>query len=183
MWGNSIFSVGPKFQSGPPAMRAGPIRCRCEWIFYAIFVFVFVSICICVLLMVRYSEHILMSQGTFTTILLCQLHASTMHTKVSQRCTDVVIWSYTTVTEAFRLPFLCIFTNMEVHERYLPIIRVQKRRSLASQGTLTTWNADILLKKPADTIYCKFYIFKCFRNSIEKIDFSSFLFCNILLVW
>jgi len=31
-------------------------------------------------------------------------------------------------------------------------------------------------------IYCKFYIFKCFRNSIEKIDFSNFLVCNILLV-
>jgi len=24
-------------------------------------------------------------------------------------------------------------------------------------------------------IYCKFYIFKCFRNSTEKTDFSSFL--------
>jgi len=28
-----------------------------------------------------------------------------------------------------------------------------------------------------DTIYCKFYIFKCFKNIIEKIDFSSFLLC------
>jgi len=142
----------------------------------------FFSMCICVLLMVRYSKHILMSQKTFTSILLCQLNASAMHTKVSQRCTDVVIWSYTTVPVAFRLPFLCIVTNLPVQERYLPIVRVQKRRSLVSRGTLTTWNADILLKKPADTIYCKFYIFKCFRNSIEKIDFSRFLFCNILLV-
>jgi len=30
------------------------------------------------------------------------------------------------------------------------------------------------------TIYCKFYIFKCFRNNIERINFSSFLVCNIL---
>ena len=34
------------------------------------------------------------------------------------------------------------------------------------------------------TVYCKFYIVKCFfRNSIGKADFSSFLVCNILLVW
>jgi len=43
--------------------------------------------------------------------------------------TDAVIWSYTTVPVAFRLPFLCIFTNLEL----------QERRSLASQGTLTTY--------------------------------------------
>ena len=29
-------------------------------------------------------------------------------------CTDVVTWSYTTVPVAFSLPFLCIFTNLEV---------------------------------------------------------------------
>ena len=39
-WGNSIFSVGPKFQLGPPAVRAGPIRCSwCEWIFDVIIAF------------------------------------------------------------------------------------------------------------------------------------------------
>jgi len=43
-------------------------------------------------------------------------------------CTDVVIWSYTPVPVAFRLPFLCICTNVEVQERYLPIIRVAGRR-------------------------------------------------------
>ena len=26
-------------------------------------------------------------------------------------------------------------------------------------------------------------MFKCFSNSIENVDFSSFLVCNILLVW
>ena len=29
-------------------------------------------------------------------------------------------------------------------------------------------------------LYCKFCIFKCFRNNIEKIDLSSFIVCNIL---
>ena len=38
-------------------------------------------------------------------------------------CTDVVICLYTTVPVTFRLPFLCIFTNLEVKERYLPTIR------------------------------------------------------------
>jgi len=36
-------------------------------------------------------------------------------------CTDVVV--YTTVPVASRLPLLCIFTNLEVQGRYLPIIR------------------------------------------------------------
>ena len=40
-----------------------------------------------------------------------------------QFCTDVVIWSYSTVPVAFCLPFLCIFINLEMQERYLPIIR------------------------------------------------------------
>ena len=40
----------------------------------------------------------------------------------------VVISSYTTVPVAFRLPLMCIVTNLEV----------QERRSLAYQGTLTT---------------------------------------------
>jgi len=40
-----------------------------------------------------------------------------------QFCTDVVIWSYSTVPVAFCLPFLCIFINLEIQERYLPIIR------------------------------------------------------------
>jgi len=31
--------------------------------------------------------------------------------------------SYTTVPVASRLPLLCIFTNLEVQGRYLPIIR------------------------------------------------------------
>ena len=43
-------------------------------------------------------------------------------------CTDVVICSYTTVPVAFRLAFMCMFTKLEV----------QERRSLASQGTLTS---------------------------------------------
>jgi len=41
-------------------------------------------------------------------------------------CTDVtyvVVWSHTTVPLAFHLPFLCVFTNSEVEERYLKIIR------------------------------------------------------------
>jgi len=38
-------------------------------------------------------------------------------------CTDVVIWSYTTVSVSFRLPFLCMFSNLQAHERYLPVIR------------------------------------------------------------
>ena len=37
-------------------------------------------------------------------------------------CTDVAVWSYTTVPVAFRLPLLCILTNLEMQERYLPII-------------------------------------------------------------
>jgi len=32
-------------------------------------------------------------------------------------------WSYTTVPVAFRLPILCIFTNLEAQVRYLPIIK------------------------------------------------------------
>ena len=81
------------FQHGPPATRAGPISCWCEWIFDAVFAF-FLSLYLCCI----YDQ------------ISCQLFS-----------TNVVIWSYTTVPVAFRLPFLCIF--MEVQERYLPIIR------------------------------------------------------------
>jgi len=52
----------------------------------------FFSICTCVLSMIRYSSQLF--------------------------CTYVVIWSYTTVPVAFRLPFLSIFRNLEVQERY-----------------------------------------------------------------
>jgi len=55
-------------------------------------------------------------------------------------CTDAVICLYTTVPVAFRLPFLCIFTTLEVPERYLPIIsEVQERCSPASQSTATAF--------------------------------------------
>ena len=75
-------------------MRAGPIGRWCEWIFDAIILPIISSIGTCVLP----SSHQLF-------------------------CMGVVIWSYTTVPTAFRPQFLCVFTNFEVHERYLPIIR------------------------------------------------------------
>jgi len=52
-------------------------------------------------------------------------------------CTDVVVWSHTTVPVAFRLQFLCICTNLEVQERYLPIIRGAERLSLAEEDRAT----------------------------------------------
>ena len=58
----------------------------------------------------------------------------------------VVIWSYTTVPVAFRLPFLGIFTNLEVQERYLPIIRGAGTPFPCvpnSHGTLTTARRSI----------------------------------------
>jgi len=74
-------------------------------------------------------------------------------------CTDVVIWSYTTVPVALRLPFLPTipvhFTNFQVQERYLPIIReAQERRFLASQATLTIDN----------NIHCTHFL-SCYSNS------------------
>jgi len=77
------------FSVAPPAMRAGPIRCWCEWIFDAIFAFLFLN------LYLRF------------------------------------------INDPFRLPFPCIFTNLEVWECYLPIIRGARSRSLASQAPLT----------------------------------------------
>ena len=55
-------------------MRAGPIRCWCEWIFDAIFAFLFLK-CSCI------------------------------------------------INVAFRFPLLCIFMNLDVQERCLPVIR------------------------------------------------------------
>jgi len=86
------------FSKGPPAARAGPIRCWREWILDAIFAVLFFSIGTCVLLMI--------SRQLFCTDV-----------------TDVVVRSHTTVPLAFHLPFLCVFTNSEVEERYLKIIR------------------------------------------------------------
>ena len=60
-------------------------------------------------------------------------------------CTDVVIWSYTTVPVAFRLPFMCIFTKLAVQERYLPMIRVAGTPLPcvpSSQRTVTTADDD-----------------------------------------
>jgi len=49
-------------------------------------------------------------------------------------CTDVVIWSYTTLHVAFRFPW--IVTKLEVQERYLPIITGAGTQFPVSQGTL-----------------------------------------------
>ena len=97
--GNSIFSVGPQpWRQGRSDADASKHSMP-----YLSFFF---SICTCVLLMIRSRR--------------CEPATSNCRQLF---CTDFVIWSYTTVPVAFRLLFLCIFTNMEVQECYLPIIR------------------------------------------------------------
>ena len=71
-------------------------------------------------------------------------------------CTDVVIWSDTTVPVAFWPPFLFIFTNSEMQERYLPIIRDAGMPDLVSQGTLTT--------HPGYSLYFTIWDRRCRQN-------------------
>jgi len=61
------------------------------------------------------------SQKTFTSVLLCCLQQPTVVSYFAQMLSIGRIQQFLYV--AFRLPFLCIFTNLKVQERYLPIIR------------------------------------------------------------
>jgi len=118
-------------------------------------------------------------------------HAIAMHTKVSQRCTDVVIWSYTSVAVAFRILFLCISTNMEVQERYLPIIAVPLRPKATTVYSSTFDNAwyswlygpwlgppKIILKVTRHMKQAVFYFFYFFTHVLVFILLFLWFLCN-----
>ena len=85
----------------------------------------FFPIYTCVILMIRYSKHTQCHRRPPLQFCCVSLHASTMHTKVSQRQIRTLVVYNRSCT--FLLPFLNIFTNLEV----------QERRFLTSQATLT----------------------------------------------
>ena len=154
-------------------MRAGPIRCWCEWIFDAIFAFLFLNL-YSVLLMIRY---IVNTYGVTEDL---------RFNSIASVCTPALCIGLQKCHNSHRLQFLCIFTNLEVAERYLPIIRGAGTPFHCVQGTSTTaykvgWLVGVEFNvMPHSTQYRSFRR-RCVRNcNVENWLYAASI---LSLIW